>query len=153
IALAGGGAALTPISSGQAPKALACKPASKPPRQPLAKALSIYATPNPVTAAGQVSVFGSLLSVRHGVHRCGITITLWRRLPGQGPYSPVARTRTVADGRYSFTFRTGAVTTNREWVATARGLRSRNVSEFAQPVVTLASTATFAVAGDVETLS
>jgi phospholipase C len=142
------------MSSGQAPKAVpACKPASKPPKQPLANGISIYATPNPVTAAGQVSVFGSLLSVRHGVRRCGIAITLWRRFAGQRAYSPIAHTRTVADGRYSFTFPAGTVTTNRDWVATARGLRSRKLSEFAQPVVTLASTATFAVAGDVDTLS
>ena len=153
IALAGGGAALTPISSGQATKAPACKPASKPPKQPLAMGISIYATPNPVTAARQVSVFGSLHSVRKGVRRCGITITLWRRFPGQRAFTPVARTQTVGDGSYSFAFRAGAVTTNRDWVATARGLRSRVLSELVQPLVTLASTATFAVAGDVETLS
>ena len=109
IALAGGGAALTPISSGQAPKGPACKPASKPAKQPLAQGISIYATPNPVAAARQVSVFGSLESVRRGVHRCGITITLWRRFPGQRAFTPVARTRTLADGRYSFTFPAGAL--------------------------------------------
>ena len=87
------------------------------------------------------------------MHRCGVTITLWRRFPGQRSFTPVARTRTIANGSYGFTFRAGAVTTNRDWVATARGLRSRTLSELAQPVVTLASTATFAVAGDIETFS
>ena len=154
IALAGGWAALTPISSGQPPTTVsACKPASRPARLPLAKDLSIYATPNPVTAAGQISVFGRLVSIRHGVRGCGITITLWRRFPGQRQYTPVAHTRTIAGGRYSFALPTTSVSTNRDWIATARGLRSRVVAELVQPAVTLSSTATFAVAGDVETLS
>ena len=47
----------------------------------------------------------------------------------------------------------GSVTSNRDWLVTARGLKSRTVVENVRPTVTLASTATFAVAGDVETLS
>jgi len=155
IVLAAGGAALTSTSSGQAPTAPppACKPATKPARLPLANGLSIYASPNPVTAARQVRVFGRLVGVRRGVKSCGITIVLWRRFPTQHRYGAVARTRTTADGRYSFVFAAGKVTTNRDWYTTARGLQSRVLAEHARPLVTLSSTATFAVAGDVETFS
>src|SRR5205807_2635839 len=68
-------------------------------------------------------------------------------------YTVIGRARTTADGRYSFVIPAGEVTTNRNWYATARGLRSRVLPEHARPVVSLASTATFAVAGDVETFS
>jgi len=180
IALAAAAAALTPASSGQAPSGQApsgqapsgqapsgqapsgylptklpvCTPPAKPQRPPLAKGLSIYASPNPaVSAARQVKIFGRLLSVRHGVHRCGVTIVLWRRFPGQRAYTAVARTLTTPTGRYSFVLSPGAVTTNRDWVVTARGLPSRVLAEYVLPVVTLQSTATFAVAGDAEMLS
>src|SRR5579884_116100 len=47
-----------------------------------------------------------------------------------------------------------SVTTNRDWVTTARGgLRRRVLAEHVRPVITLTSTATFAVAGDTERLS
>ena len=155
IALAGGAGATAPASSGQPPVATtpACKPASKPPRRPLAKGLTIYAAPNPLTAGRRVRVFGQLVDVRQGVKRCGVAIVLWRRFPNQREFTPVARTRTLAGGRYSFTIPAGSVSTNRDWVTTARSLRSRVLAEQVRPVVTLQSTATFAVAGDAETLS
>jgi phospholipase C len=131
----------------------ACKPARRPARLPLAKGLTIYASPNPAGAAARVRVFGALVGVRRGVNRCGVTIELWRRFPNQPRFSPVARTRTTAAGRYRFAMRADGVTTNRDWLVTARGLRSRVVSEHIRPVVTLTSTATFAIAGDSETLS
>ena len=156
IALAAAGAALTPASSGQSPgtQAPACKPASKPARRPLAKGITIYASPNPLTAGGPVRVFGQLIGIRRGVKRCGIAIVLWRRFPAQRAFSPVAHTRTLAGGRLQLRdCRPRSVTTNRDWVATARGLRSRVLAEQVRPLVTLVSTATFAVAGDAETLS
>ena len=70
-------------------------------------------------------MFGQLVGARHGVNRCGITIVLWRRFPGQGGFSAIARTSTLAGGRYSFVFPAGSVSTNRDWYATARGLSSR----------------------------
>ncbi|HKO27245.1 MAG TPA: alkaline phosphatase family protein [Solirubrobacteraceae bacterium] len=155
IALVGGAGALTSASSGQSPVSTrpACKPQSKPPRLPLAKGITVYAAPNPLTAGRKVRVFGQLVGVRHGVRRCGISIVMWRRFPGQRRFVPVARTRTVADGRYSFQIPARSVTTNRDWVTTTRGLRSRVLAEHVRPLVTLSSTATFAVAGDVERLS
>jgi phospholipase C len=154
LSLAGGIVALAPTSSGQSPGAAAptCKQ-SKVRRLPLASTVTIYAAPNPATGARQVTVFGRLVGVRKGVSRCGIAIELWRRFPAERGFSPVARTFTNASGTYSFAFGAGSVATNREWVVTARALRSRTVSEHVLPTVTLASTATFAVAGDVETLS
>jgi phospholipase C len=146
---------LVPTSSGQSPVASvpACKRPATPPRVPLAEGLSIYAAPNPVSARQRVRVFGALLSPRRGVRRCGVSITLWRRFPNQKKFSPVARTVTVSGGRYSFAMAAGSVASNRQWLVTARGLRSRVVSELVRPAVTLTSTATFAVAGDTEMLS
>jgi phospholipase C len=120
---------------------------------PLAAGLSIYASPNPLTAGRVVRVFGQLLGVRRGAPRCGITIVLWRQFPTQRGFTPIARTRTIAGARYSFALRAGSVTTNRDWYVTAPGLTSRVVAERVRPSVTLQSTATFAVAGDAETLS
>ena len=146
---------LVPASSGQ-PSAAgtpSCKPAARPPRLPLAQGLSIAARPNPLTAGRQVRVFGQLVGARHGVNRCGITIVLWRRLPGQHGFTAIARTSTLAHGRYSFVFPAGSVSTNRDWYATTRGLVSRVLTEYVRPALTLTSTATFAVAGDVETFT
>ena len=148
-------AVLVPVSSGQptAPGTPTCKPAARPPRLPLAQGLSISARPNPLTAGRQVRVFGQLVGARHGVNRCGITIVLWRRLPGQRGFSAIARTSTLAGGRYSIIFPAGSVSINREWYATARGLSSRVLAEYVRPALTLTSTATFAIAGDVETFT
>jgi hypothetical protein len=155
IALAGGAVALTPPSSGQAPGAPspACKQAKPHRHGALAKALSLFAAPNPVTAVAQVRVFGSLIGVHRGVKRCGEAIVLWRRYPNQLRFSPIARTLTTGSGSYSFVMPAGTVTTNRDWRVTATGLKSRTVTQDVRPVVTLTSTATFAVAGDRETLS
>ena len=155
VSLGAGAAALAPASSGQSPNAgpASCRAASQPAHLPLAAGLSINATPDPLTAGRQVRVSGRLVGVRPGVNRCGITITLWRRFPSQHGYGVAGQTRTVAGARYSFVFRAGSVTSNRDWYATARGLVSRVVTELVRPAVTLTSTATFAVAGDVETLS
>ncbi len=98
-------------------------------------------------------MFGQLTGVQKGVKRCGIAIVLWRRYPNQLRFSPVARTLTTAAGAFTFVMATGTVTTNRDWMVTARGLESRIVAQNVRPAVTLTSTATFAVAGDSEILS
>ena len=154
ISLAGGIVALAPTSSGQSPGAAAptCKQ-SKARRLPIATGVTIYAAPNPATAARQVTVFGQLVGLHKGVSRCGIAIELWRRYPAQHRFSPIGRTFTNAAGTYSFLMAPGSVATNRDWLVTAPGLTSRTVAEHVRPTVTLASTATFAIAGDVETLS
>ena len=120
IALASGAAALTPASSGQPPviSPPACKAPSKPQQLPLAQGITVYATPNPLTAGGPVRVFGALTGVRHGVNRCGVAIVLWRHFPTERGFTPVARTRTTAGGRFSFVLAAGSVASNREGVAT-----------------------------------
>jgi phospholipase C len=153
VILGAGTAVLGPASSGQASAAASsCKPSARP-GPAIATGLSIFARPNPLTAGTQTRVFGQLVGVRPGANRCGVPIVLWRRFPGQRGFTVVARTRTLAGGRYAFVFSAGSVTTNREWYATAHGLVSRVVAEYVRPAVTLTSSATFAVAGDVETLS
>ena len=134
-------------------RAPTCKPATKPRAAPLANGLTIYAAPNPLTAGRQLTVFGSLVGVQHGIQRCGIEVVLWRRFPAQHGFSPVPRTVTNTASTYSFVMPAGSVATNRYWMVTARGLTSRTVAQHVRPSVTLASTATFAVAGDAETLS
>ena len=91
----------------------------------MATKITVYAAPNPLTAGRRVRVFGQLVGFRRGVKRCGIAIVLWRRFPNQRGYTPVARTRTLAGGRYRFMIPARSVTTNRDWVTTTRGLRSR----------------------------
>jgi phospholipase C len=154
ISLAGP-VALAPTSSGQSSGAASptCKQSTEARRLPLAKALSIYASPNPVTAGQQLTVFGRVIGVQKGVRRCGIEIELWRQYPRQHGFTPVEHTLTNASGTYSFLMPAGSVATNRNWVVTARGLTSRTIAQSVRPMVTLSTTATFAVAGDVETLS
>ena len=155
VALVGGAVTLAPASSGQSTGAGALAPVckqTKPHRAP-AKALSIYASPNPLTATRQVRVFGQLNGVHKGAKRCGIAIVLWRRYPNQLRFSSVAQTLTTSAGGYQFVMPAGTVTTNRDWMVTTKRLKSRIVAQTVRPAVTLTSTATFAVAGDLETLS
>ena len=68
IATVAGAAALTPASSGQPPGTAppGCKAPSKPQRVPLAKGLSIYAAPNPVSAIpASVSVLALLENLKN----------------------------------------------------------------------------------------
>ncbi len=118
-----------------------------------AAALSISATPNPAVVGDQVTVHGHLTGVARGARRCDLTVTLWRRLEHQRGFAPVARTLTGPAGGYRFELRHGAVTTNREWFVTVRSLRSTVLNEPVRASITLVSTATFAVAGDRQTLS
>ncbi|MDQ6810937.1 MAG: hypothetical protein M3Z95_03435, partial [Actinomycetota bacterium] len=115
--------------------------------------LSLYATPNPATVGDAVTVFGRLLGVRPGAASCGVLVVVWRQLPGRHHFTPTVRVRTNVSGRYKVLLAPGTVTTNRDWFATARGLRSRTVREGVFDQLTFTSTATFAVAGDRETFS
>ena len=80
---------------------------------------------------------------------------LWRRFPASAASAAIARTNTLAGGRYSFVLpRRLGQRPIASGTATARGLVEPGcVAEYVRPPVTLASTATFAVAGDVETFS
>ena len=82
-----------------------------------------------------------------------MAVLLWRRLPAWQRFHPFYRTFTNANGRYQVVLPAGTVQTNWEWFATGTRLRSPTFPESVHAVVTLSSTATFAVAGDRETLS
>jgi phospholipase C len=156
IASVGGAVALASASPsyGPPPAAPLCSPGN---RASAATApltgISISAAPNPATAGQPVTVSGRLLGVPSGAKRCGVGVSLWRRLPGQRQFSAVARTATDGRGRYRLRLPAGSVLTNRDWFATARRLHSPTVSEQVAAAMTFASTASFAVAGDRETLS
>jgi phospholipase C len=100
-----------------------------------------------------VVVFGRLLGGGFGARHCGVLVMLWRQLPHERHFSLHAWTRTDAAGAYRIVLPAGVVETNRRWFVSARSLRSRIVYERVSALMTLASTATFAVSGDRETLS
>ncbi|MGA2927269.1 MAG: alkaline phosphatase family protein [Solirubrobacteraceae bacterium] len=118
-----------------------------------AKAVSLYVTPNPVSAGSAVAAYGRVQWAHPAKHDCAVRVALWRRvLPGAG-LRRVAVAITGPAGRYRFSLSAGIVLANSQWVVTTRGRRSVTVAQQVHAVVTLTSTATFAVAGDSETFS
>jgi phospholipase C len=121
--------------------------------------LTMYVSPNASRAGRPVSIFGALLkrTSRARVHRrariCPAVAVVWRRLPGEKSFRPVAHVPIGSDGRYLATFPAGTVETNSQWYVTARAVRSRTVDQAVHAVLSLSSNATFAVSGDTETFS
>jgi phospholipase C len=150
-ACCGGAAALvSPAASGSAGP---CPTGATPPRAGLATGISLHAVPNPAPGGHQITLWGHLLGLRRHAQACGIQVTLWQRLPHQRTFHPVTTTFTGKPGGYLIVIPAGQIRTNRQWQVTARGFRSPAVNQLVQAHVVLASTATFAVAGDHETLS
>ncbi len=118
--------------------------AAAPPRS-----LSLGATANPIVAGAPVTFAGRLKAPDHG----GVTVSLWQELPGQRRFTRVTDTTTGPGGGYRIALPAGAVVVNSRWYATARALRSPTIAESVRALVKLASTATYAVAGDREVLS
>jgi phospholipase C len=114
-----------------------------------AKSLSLTAAPNLLTAGQPVTLSGRLSAPHH----CGVTVTVWQQLAGQRRFSHLIATVTGPGGGYRIELPAGTVMVNSRWYATARGLSSRTLTERVHAFVTLASTATYAVAGDREVLS
>ena len=122
--------------------------------------VSLYVAPNPAVAGDAVRLFGRV-SGRAGQapagrsrgRACAATVVLWRRTAGKPRFSVVARVAVKPAGHYRAVLPAGVVQTNSEWVATVGRVRSATVAQRVLAVVSLASTATFAVAGDAETLS
>jgi phospholipase C len=97
--------------------------------------------PNPSTAGQAVLISGQL----RGPRRSHAVVLLWRRLPGQKRFHPVAATRADRSRHYS----TNAVIDgNRWWYVTARGFRSRTVHQRVQARITLVDSDTRAAPGD-----
>ena len=130
-------------------------PTPAPPRltKCVAKALSLSVSPNPSRADDQVVISGRMLGLAHPKRPCVVAVLLWRRLPAWRRFLPYYRTVTTTAGRYRVVLPPGTVQTNWQWFATARGLQSSIFAQSVHAVVTLSSTATFAVAGDTETFS
>ena len=117
------------------------------------KTVSLGVTPDPAKAGDPVAASGRVQWTRTSKRRCGVKVVLWRRVLPQARFSPVAFTVTGPAGRYRLSLPAGTVQTNSEWFAAVRGVRSATVDQHVHAVVTLTSTATFAVAGDSETFS
>src|SRR5436309_1905174 len=96
--------------------------------------LAIGTAPNPSTAGAPVVISGRSLA--------GVPVALWQRLPQQRLFRRLLTTSTDSMGQY--TMRTQP-DTNRQWYVTARGLRSRVVTQRVQALVTLAASSTAVV--------
>ncbi len=96
--------------------------------------LSISSSPNPSTAPRKVLISGRLLS---GVSSSG-PVVVWERLPGQSQFHRLLQQTPDSTGQYSARV---APTTNREWYASANGMRSITVQQQVEAVVTLSASA------------
>jgi phospholipase C len=117
-----------------------------------ARALTLRLTPNPSSAAGPVYAYGRLVGVRGKSLRCGAAVRLAVRGPGSAHARTVLTVRTDRAGAFLALLPASATQTNGIWVARAGRLASPAVVEHVFAVVTLTSSATYAVAGDRETL-
>jgi phospholipase C len=138
--------------SGGAPTSAqsACCPAGKPVRPPkVVQSVSLYARPNPARAGQAVTVFGRLT----GSPKCGQAVTLWQRpTPGRA-FTPMVKAFTDRSGRYQIKLTAGTINTNVAWRVQTRRMSSRVLRQQVRAAMAFSSTATFAVAGDRETLS
>jgi hypothetical protein len=110
--------------------------------------LTIDSTPDPSTAGGPITISGRLL----GLAQPGTPVVLWSMLPDQRLHR-VLQTSTNAAGEYAIVRGPGAVETNRQWYVTARGSRSRTVTQSVHALVTLVASAPGAAPGDRLTFS
>ena len=117
------------------------------------KAVALYVTPDPARAGDAVAAYGRVQWTGAPKKRCGLTVVLWQRTGSERRFSQAFSTTTGAAGRYRFSLPAGTVQTNSEWFVTARRVHSPTVEQHVHAVITLTSTATFAVAGDRETFS
>jgi phospholipase C len=94
-----------------------------------ASAVSVKASPNPSTSGQQVTISGRVRPASRGM-----PVLLWQRAGKSRHYHVVARTRTVAAGRFTIKTRPQ---TNRHWYVTASGAKSRTIDERVHAAVTL----------------
>jgi len=81
--------------------------------------LTIAAAPNPDVNGDPVTIAGQLIGNRRPTE--GVRIVLMHRVPPHPYFTPVARTRTTADGRWEIARAEGVVVTDRDWYALALG--------------------------------
>ena len=116
-----------------------CAAPAKPARA--SSCLTIATAPNPSTAGQPVTISGRLLGPRRG----RAVILLWRKLPGQKRFHPIAATRTDRSGSYSMSV---GLDGNRWWYVTTHGFRSRTVHQRVQALITLTPSENRAAPGD-----
>jgi phospholipase C len=147
-----GGAPTKSSTGGTAPgsaRPVCCPPAGgQPPTHPN-RTVSLYISPNPVQGGQPVTVSGRLA----GGRVCGERVTLWQRAGTARRYKAAAHAVTDRSGRFRVVLPADAITGPGLWYASIHAARSRLVTVQVRAAVTLVSTATFAVAGDRETLS
>jgi hypothetical protein len=97
-------------------------------------ALSITATPNPITAGATVTISGAMIRGSGA----GQQIALWQRLPG-GRWKRAGHASTDAAGDYSIKLAHGTVMTNRKWYVAGGGIDSSTLSEGVAAAITLAA--------------
>jgi phospholipase C len=136
----------SPASATRTPAGCRHRPCCLPPPNAKATArpspcLTIVTSPNPSTDGQAVTISGRLEGPRRG----HAVILLWRRLPGQKHFHPVAATRTNHTGSYAMT---ALVEGNRWWYVTGHGFRSRTVHQRVQALITLTSSVSKAAPGD-----
>jgi hypothetical protein len=120
-------------ASGLPAEPISCCPATA----TCAPAVTIGTKPNPSAATGQVVISGRLLRTAS----TAATVVLWQQLPDQQKFQRMLQTATDAGGNYSITLSAGHVQTNRQWYATADGIRSQTISQEVWGTVTLRETA------------
>jgi phospholipase C len=153
------GGALAAAGPGPGGSASSSRQGSNPqPGRCLARGLTLQVKPNPAQAGDAVVVAGRLLGPSAngrggGARPCAGAVVLWRRGPGRRAFGRIAVAEPGAGGRFMFVLPAGSVETNTQWYASSGAVRSPIVDQGVRAAVALASTATFAVSGDRETLS
>lgn len=101
-----------------------------------AQLLSVSSSPNPSDARKKVVISGSLSGASSTP---GATVTIWQRLPGENQFSKLADVTPDASGTYSLS---ESPDTNRQWYASANGLRSVMIEQQVQARVVLTASRT-----------
>jgi len=115
------------------------------------KGVTLKLVPDPAMADQAVLATGRVLGLSRPLGRCKILVHLLRRAPDQRRFQDYLDVRTDRGG--SFRTLLPAPQTAGTWQARAGRARSAQVREAFVSAIALTSSATYAVAGDVETLS
>jgi phospholipase C len=135
--------------------ALTSSAATRCPKPPAPRLTGITLTlaPNQITAGHAVRASGRLLGLRRTLPRCGAVVGLAVRAPGARRYAFALSVRTTRSGTFAATLPLAVTETNGTWVAREGRHQSPPALLGVRAALTLTSSATFAVAGDQETLS
>jgi phospholipase C len=124
--------------------ATASRPAHSP--APRVTRVTIRVAPNLTSAEVSTMISGRVRGTRHVAANARVTI--WRMLPGQREFRPVFQAVADQHGRYLVVVPASAITTNSEWYAAARGVRSGIAAQRVQALVALTSPDPLPVPGE-----